>query len=59
MLIGKPADVAFAVQSVEAVQGGFVRGDAAAFLDFADKRIAMVLRVITLDEIQNRLLFVR
>ncbi len=57
VLVRDAFEVTFALKGVQAVKGGFIGGDPAARLNFADQVIASVLTKKNTDEIPNNLLF--
>ena len=58
MLVGEALDVAFALESVETIKGGFVGRNLAAELDLADKGGLAMLREVVLEKIEYCLLLV-
>ena len=59
MLAGLSPDVSFPFQGVEAIESGFIGGDLATGLDFADEGRLVVVGEILPDEVEHRLLFAR
>ena len=56
VFVGEALDEAFALEGVETIEGGFIRGDLAAGLDFSDERGLPMLADIAQDEVADRLL---
>ena len=59
MLSRSPLDQPLALQSIQAVQGGFIGNNLAVRLDFPDKGGAAMFIKMPLDELKDDLLFIR
>ena len=59
MFVEDALDKAFMFKRVQTVNGGFVGGDLATFLDLPDEGGCMALDKVALDKVEHRLLFVR